>query len=142
MDILLAIDGSKNSLAAAASLIDHVDWFAKAPTVHLLYVHLPVPKVGAFGRGPSKSALEKYYAEEGDECLAKAKALLDKAKVPHVDTVLVGQPSEAICKYATEKKCDLICMGTRGLGAAANLIVGSVATKVLHASKVPVMLVK
>ena len=33
-------------------------------------------------------------------------------------------------------------MGTRGLTAAANMILGSVATKVLHSSKVPVLLVK
>jgi nucleotide-binding universal stress UspA family protein len=142
MNILLAVDGSKNSLNAVSSLIEHVNWFAEAPAVHLLYVHLPVPKVGGFGGGPSKSMLEKYYQEEGEECLTKARRLLDKAKVDYDDAILVGPVAETICKYAAQKKCDLIVMGTRGQSSAVNLVVGSVATKVLHAATVPVMLVK
>ena len=142
MNILLAVDGSKNSLDAVTSLIKHVDWFEKPPTVHLLYVHLPVPKVGAFGHGPSKDALAKYYIEEGEQALAQAKTLLDQARLPHRDAILVGPPAEVICKHATDEGCDLICMGTRGLGAAAGMIMGSVATKVLHSASMPVLLVK
>lgn len=140
MNILLAVDGSKNSLDAVASLIRHVDWFSAPPKVRLLYVHLPVPKVGALG--PSKTALARYYNEEGAEHLAKANRLLDKANLPHVVSILVGDPAETICKVAKAEKCDLICMGSRGLGATANLVLGSVATKVLHGAKVPVLLVK
>ena len=33
-------------------------------------------------------------------------------------------------------------MGTRGHGAVANMLIGSVATKVLHLVEVPVLLVK
>jgi nucleotide-binding universal stress UspA family protein len=142
MNILLAVDGSKNSLDAVASVIRHADWYAKPPTVNLLYVHLPVPKIGSIAGGPSRSSLERYYREEGEECLAKAKKLLDKSGLPYKESILVGQIAETICKQADALGCDLICMGTRGLGAAANLVVGSVATKVLHAAKVPVLLVK
>ncbi|MCE9642399.1 MAG: universal stress protein, partial [Betaproteobacteria bacterium] len=35
-----------------------------------------------------------------------------------------------------------IVMGTRGAGAVANMVLGSVATKVLHLVEVPVLLVK
>lgn len=142
MNILLAIDGSKNFLDALNSLIKHVDWFKQPPTVHLLYVHLAVPKVGAFGHGPSKDALARYYREEGEQALAKAKKLLDKARLPHRDAILVGVPAEMICKHAADENCELICMGTRGLGAAAGMIMGSVATKVLHSASMPVLLVK
>lgn len=142
MKILLAVDGSKNSLDAVRSLIDHAGWFKAHPEVHLLYVHLPVPKVGLFGAGPSKATLEKYYREEGEAALSKARKLLDKAGVPHKDAILVGPTAETICEQADAKGCDLIFMGTRGLTAAANMILGSVATKVLHSSKVPVLLVK
>lgn len=142
MNILLAVDGSKNSLDAVSSLIKHVDWFREPPTVHLTYVHLPVPRVGAFGAGPSKEALSRYYREEGVRALAKAKKLLDKAAIPHEDAILVGPVAETLCKLATTEKCDLICMGTRGFSAVANMIMGSVATKVLHSAKVPVLLVK
>ena len=140
MNILLAVDGSKNSLNAVSSLIRHADWFKDKPTVRLVYVHLPVPKLGGFG--PSKKAIEKYYQEEGAQCLAKAKKLLDKFGVPHEDMILVGQVAETICRVATDSKTDLICMGTRGKGAVTSLLAGSTATKVLHNAKVPVMLVK
>jgi nucleotide-binding universal stress UspA family protein len=143
MNILLAVDGSKNSLDAVASLITHVNWFKELPKVQLLYVHLPVPSVGgAFGHGPSKEALDKYYTEEGEAALATAKSMLDKARVPHADSIVVGQPADTICDHAIRAECELICMGTRGLGAAQSLVLGSVANKVLHMSSIPVLLVK
>ncbi len=37
---------------------------------------------------------------------------------------------------------DVIVMGTRGMGALANLALGSTATKVVHLAEVPVTLVK
>lgn len=141
MNILLAVDGSKCSLEAVSSLIRHVSWFREVPTVRLLTVHLPVPKVGGLG-GPSKKMLDKYYREEGEQNLAKAQKLLDKAGIPHADKILVGPVGETICQYAANQNVDLICMGTRGLGAAAGLMMGSVATKVLHNARVPVLLVK
>ncbi len=143
MNILLAVDGSKHSLNAVSSIISHANWFKEPPKVHLVFVHLPVPKVGgAFGHGPSKEALEKYYTEEGEQALAEAKKMLDAARIPHSDAILVGQPEELIAQHATDEKCELICMGTRGLGAAASLVLGSVANKVLHSATVPVLLVK
>ena len=90
MKILLAVDGSKNSLDAVSSLIEHAGWFKEPPTVCLAFVHPPVPKIGAFGGGPSKAALANYYRDEGEAALAKAKKLLDKAKIPHEDAILVG----------------------------------------------------
>lgn len=141
MQILLAVDGSKNSLDAVSSLIRHVDWFETPPTVHLTYVHLPVPRIGGFAH-PSKTALANYYREEGEAALAKAQKLLDKAGLPHQDAILVGPVAETLCKHAGNEKCELICMGTRGMSGVANLLMGSVATQVLHRAAVPVLLVK
>ena len=39
MKILLAVDGSKQSLAAVQSLIEHADWYRDRPTVELVTVH-------------------------------------------------------------------------------------------------------
>ena len=141
MQILLAVDGSKNSLGAVSGLIRHVDWFEKPPTVHLAFVHLPVPKIGGFAH-PSKSALANYYRDEGEAALAGARRLLDKAGIPHADAILVGPVAETLCKHAENEKCELICMGTRGIGSIANMLMGSVAAKVLHRARVPVLLVK
>ena len=140
MKILLAVDGSKNSLDAVRSLIEHAGWYKAKPVVVLTFVHLPVPRVGAFG--PSKEVLEEYYREEGTAALAKAKKLLDRANIKYSASILVGDVAATLCGHADEQKCDLIFIGTRGLSAAANMIVGSVATKVLHNARMPVLLVK
>lgn len=141
MKILLAVDGSKASRDAVTSLVRRATWFREPPFVHLLYVHLPVPRVGAFA-GPSKAALTRYYSEEGALCLSGARGVLDKSPIRYEASILVGPIAGTICKEAAAKKCELIWMGTRGMGSGAGLLLGSTATKVLHASKVPVMLVK
>lgn len=142
MHILLAVDGSRHSLAAVNGLIRHVGWFAKPPTVHLTHVRLPVPKIGSVAKGPSKTALANYYREEGEQALAKAQKLLDKAGIPWDAAILVGPVAETLCRHAANERCVLICMGTRGLGSVGSLLMGSVATKVLHNATVPVLLVK
>jgi nucleotide-binding universal stress UspA family protein len=53
--------------------------------------------------------------------------------------VLVGDPAAAIAKFAQDNGADLIAMGTRGLGAASSLLMGSVAAKILHHAKIPVL---
>jgi nucleotide-binding universal stress UspA family protein len=138
MKILIAVDGSKPSLKALQLLVDHSDWYREAPEVELITVHLPVPAVG---RVP-KSQLERYYVEEGEAKLAPAKKKLDAAGVPYQAHVLVGPVAESIVKHAKDKRCDLIYIGTRGMSAVGAAFIGSTATKVLHISETPVLLVK
>ncbi|MDP3635888.1 MAG: universal stress protein, partial [Azonexus sp.] len=54
----------------------------------------------------------------------------------------VGQPAEVIAKLATELACDLILMGTHGRSRIAGLVMGSVASRVLHLAACPVLLIK
>jgi nucleotide-binding universal stress UspA family protein len=137
MKILLAVDGSKNCLAAVDSLIEHAGWYRAKPEVELVTVHLPVPSVGA-----SRAQAQKYYDEEGGENLAPAKKKLDAAKLPYAEHILVGPIAETLVKHAKDARCDLIYVGTRGMTAAANALLGSTVTKVLHLSTVPVLIAK
>ena len=138
MKILIAVDGSKPSLKALQLLIEHSDWYREPPEVELITVHLPVPAVG---RVP-KSQLERYYVEEGEAKLAPAKKKLDAARVPYKAHVLVGPVAESIVKHAKDKRCHLIYIGTRGMSELGAAFIGSTATKVLHISDTPVLLVK
>ena len=142
MKILLAADGSKYSIDAAKFLITHMDWAREKPQVHLLYVHPPVPKLSGLGAVVGKKQLERYYQEEGAEALAAAKQVLDAAKIAYTASVLVGPPAETIIAYAKRERCDLLLIGHRGVSAAASMVLGSVASKVLHLSSIPVLLVK
>ncbi|MDP1900390.1 MAG: universal stress protein [Rubrivivax sp.] len=47
-----------------------------------------------------------------------------------------------LARRADELGCDGIVMGTRGMTAIGSVVMGSVATKVVHAANVPVTLVK
>jgi nucleotide-binding universal stress UspA family protein len=138
MKILVAVDGSKPSMKAVQLLVEHCDWYREPPAVELVAVHLPVPKVGHL----NKAQLERYYQEEGLGMLAAAKKKLDGAGIPYKATVLVGPVAEALVKHAEDKRCDLIYIGTRGMSELGKALVGSTATKVLHISDVPVLLVK
>jgi len=54
----------------------------------------------------------------------------------------VGYPAEEILRYAEENDIDLILMATHGRSGIRRWVMGSVAEKVLRASKVPVWLVR
>ena len=142
MKILLAVDGSKGSLDAVQCLIDHADWFREKPQVHLVTVHLPVPQLPRMGMAVGKAQIQKYYEEEGEARLAAAKRKLDAARIDYVVQVLVGPVAESIVKYAKDKRCDLIYVGTRGMTEIGKAMVGSTASKVLHIADTPVLLVK
>lgn len=141
MNILVAIDGSDVSLRAVRGLIDHIRWFRDAPTVHLLHVHLPVP-VGLALQHVSRETVDRYYREEGEAVLAPALALLEGAGLAASPHIHVGHPAETVVKLAGELCCELICLGTHGRGALGEALLGSVATRVLHLSSIPVLLIK
>jgi len=50
--------------------------------------------------------------------------------------------AETIIRQARLARCDLIMTGTRGMSAAASLLLGSCANKVVNVSPIPVLLVK
>jgi nucleotide-binding universal stress UspA family protein len=142
MKILVAVDGSKPSLKAVQLLIDHSDWYRSSPEVELVAVHLPVPKLPRMGAAVGKGQIERYYREEGEAMLAPAKRKLDGAGIGYQARVLVGPVAETIVKHAADKRCDIIYIGTRGMSALGKALIGSTATKILHISHAPVLLVK
>lgn len=71
------------------------------------------------------------------------KAATAIAHIPYASTVLLtGSPAAALLEYADSHNCDLIVMGSRGLGAIQEWMLGSVSHHVVQQSKVPVLIVK
>ena len=141
MKILVAIDGSPQSLATVAALADRLTWFRDSPALSLIHAHLPIPYKAATS-WVGHAAVAKYYDEESEAALAGAKELLESRGISYMVEKLVGDPADEIVRHAAAKKFDLIAMGTHGHTALANLVMGSVATKVLARSKVPVLFVR
>ena len=52
---------------------------------------------------------------------------------------LIGQPSEALTKYAISKNIDLIVMGTRGYGLVKSFFVGSTTDRLVRQAPCPIL---
>jgi nucleotide-binding universal stress UspA family protein len=139
--ILLPVDGSDCALRAVGHLVAHTAWFREVPEIHLLHVQPPIP-IGRALAHVGKETLHNHYMEESREHLLGAQRRLDAAGRFHTTHVHVGQAAEVIARMANELACDLIVMGTHGRSGIAGLVVGSVASRVLHLAACPVMMVK
>lgn len=140
MKILVPVDGSESANRA----IDHVIRQATNQTgmdIHVLNVQIPILS-GHVKMFITEQQLNDYYRDEGYAALKSAQERLKQANVAHTHHISVGHVAETIAQYAKENTIDQIIMGTRGMGAISDFVLGSVATKVIHLSSVPVTLIK
>ena len=140
LTFLVPVDGSEHSDRAIEQVIRQLKWFKEAVVIHLLNVQPHMS--GGVGAFVSHDAIAKFQQDEGMKELQAAMRKLDAAGVKYQHHIGVGDPAETIGGYAKEQRCDLIFMGTRGMGSVSNLVLGSVAMKVIHLTSVPVLLVK
>jgi nucleotide-binding universal stress UspA family protein len=86
--------------------------------------------------------IAKSSLEEAGRLLAEPLKALERAKIAVKSKVLLGEPANESAAHVEDSGADCVVMGTRGLGAVGGLVLGSVASKVVHLVKVPVTLVK
>lgn len=140
---LIAFDGSENAMRAIDEILDTMD--TSKLHLHLLYVCEPVQiNELIFSRDPvlTMLSIKKANEEAGLALLTPAKARLESTGIAFEAHVRTGNPAEVITDFSREYHCDLIVMGTRGMGAIKNLLLGSVASKVIHLTEKPLLLVK
>lgn len=89
------------------------------------------------------------YPELGERALANSKEYIEGIRVRlasqglTVDTrVLEGIPAAAIVDFAKSSGSDLIAIGTHGRTGLGQLMLGSVANKVVHSAPCPVLLIR
>ena len=141
MKLLIAIDGSETALRALHYVVDHPDFFGDNAELLLVFVHLPVPssRVKAI---VGNDVIEQYYKDESEEALGPTRELLAGKAYRVTERPLIGQPAAEIIATAQGNGCDLVVMGTQGRSAFGNLIMGSVAMRVIANSTVPVLSIK
>ena len=141
MKILIAADGSEYTKKATAYVASRPEWLQQDSELHVLHVEPPVasPRARAF---LGSDAVNNYYKEESALALEKAESILRDRNVPFKSSYLVGDIAERIHEYARQHGIDMIVMGSHGHGTFKNLVMGSVATKVLATSTVPVLIVR
>jgi len=67
---------------------------------------------------------------------------LRRSGIAFKEVALTGDPGQAFAQLAQAKKVGLIVMGSHGRTALKNVLLGSVATKVLASCTVPVLIVR
>lgn len=137
---LIAVDGSEPSL----KVIDYVitEAASRATKPQLWLVNVQAPLSNDITRFIDEKVVDDYHRETGDAALAQARQKLDAAGLAYSAHIMLGEAAPTLVEFARDKACSLIIMGARGLGSVAGLLLGSVATKVVKLSTVPVLLVK
>lgn len=140
MNILIAADGSPHTRRAARYVAEHLRDYGKAPRIHVLHVHpkLPYPGVATV---IGAQAVERYQREESEKAIAVASKQLPPGKVRCTTAWVVGDVASEVKAYVRRHKIDQVVMGSHGRGAFAGLALGSTATKIIAAVKVPVLVV-
>lgn len=140
MNILLAVDGSKYTKKMLAYLTTHDEIFSANNSYTVLTVQPALPPRARAAVG--KDVVNSYYADETDKVLAPVAKFLARHDIKAKSEWKLGPAGETIARFADEGKFDLLVMGSHGNGALGNLVMGSVATKVLAQCAVPVLLVR
>lgn len=119
VDQAISLGGNCNSTIYAISVVDlYPDQMAVAP------------------------ALVEKMSEEARQYLDAAKEKIDNANLPCETIVhMGGQPQDFIIQEAKDKDIDLIVMGTHGRSGLKNILIGSVAQKVIGQAPCPVLVV-
>lgn len=139
--VLIAVDGS-NPAKSAIATVASVTRAGLSPSVVLVNVRT-WPIIYGEASFMSLEQIEKAEREYQQALLAEAEAQALAAGLAVTGKMaLVGEPASEIVRAAEECGADQIAMGTHGRGALGNLFIGSVAQRVVHLSKVPVLLCK
>jgi nucleotide-binding universal stress UspA family protein len=139
MNILIPVDGSKNSDDAVRYTMRLLRSGTRAQ-LHLINVQPGLSgDVTAF---VAADTIADFHQERSRVESQSACALLDADKTPYRLHTAVGPIAEKIAQCVRQHAIDQVVMGSRGMGSIGNLLLGSVATKVIHLVAVPVTLVK
>ena len=123
MKILVGVDGSRHSkkaLIEAINVAKKFSGFIKAVTVY-------------------KQGMD----QEAEKVLEETEQHLKKEKVDHsLSSILGSNPARALVNIAKHENFDLIVVGSRGLGSAASILLGSVSRQVVSKANCDVLVVK
>jgi nucleotide-binding universal stress UspA family protein len=140
MKILLSVDGSSYTKRMLAYLVTHDEVFHTNNEFTVLTVQPPVPNRARAAVG--KEVVDNYYTIESERVISPVHKFLLRHGIDAKTVTKVGQIGETIGKFADDGKFDMLIMGSHGQGTIVNMVMGSVATKVIANCKTPVLLIR
>jgi nucleotide-binding universal stress UspA family protein len=144
----IAIDGSKFGREAVKYLLRHLALFGAKPEITLLHVvsdfaGAVMPDMGGIALPAySEAEVRALQKKSFEVAIAPVRKLLAKGNIKASEVCLVGNPGDELSAYAKKKKLDVLVMGSHGFGALKAAVLGSVATRVMAHSTVPLLLVR
>ncbi len=133
MNILVPVDGSPASLRALDYAIAH---YPEASFVLLTVQNVEIASELMY------TDWQELLEQAAVKALKEATEKSEAASVRFETFVRMGAIAETVAQVAREKSIDHIVMGARGLGSIQGLLLGSVATKIIHLAEVPITLIK
>jgi nucleotide-binding universal stress UspA family protein len=137
--ILVAVDGSEPAAHALQEAID----LARGEGARLTLISVAAPPrwLGSPGPYVAPVPLEDEFERRAQQVVEEAEASVPE-DVPVSTVVRSGPAAQAILDRVEAGGHDLIVMGSRGLGSAGSLLLGSVSRAVLADSRVPVLIAR
>jgi nucleotide-binding universal stress UspA family protein len=132
--IVLATDGSDSAAAAESQAVE----LAKQDGAKLILVHV---HERILGKGGGDLQADEPEVEQ------QVKSRADEISKDGIETsveirdVMLGGPAHPIAELAEQAGADLIVIGSRGLSSVSGVLLGSVAQRLLHLAKCPVLVV-
>lgn len=138
--ILVPLDFSSNSSRA----LDYAHTLATRFSASLHLVHVcEVPSLTTGSMDAYAVAYSNWSQQLGEEAERELLKLLPKLTGVTVTTeVLFGSPARALVTAATNRRIDLIVMGTHGHGPLMHALMGNVAERVVRTAPCPVLTVR
>jgi len=140
MKILIAVDGSEYTKRMLAYMAAHEEWFGPKHSYTVIHGVLAVPHRAAAFVG--LEATRKFYESDAEDVFRPIRAFFAQQGLDATFVHTIGHVAQSIASRAEEGKFDLVVMGSHGHGEVANLVLGSIATKVLAQCKVPVLIIR
>jgi nucleotide-binding universal stress UspA family protein len=139
MKILLPVDGSEVSLDAVRYAVRLA---RSGLRMHAVLANVQEPaSLYELVVAHDADVIDLISAEAGAHALASAETLLKQADIPYEREVAKGDPAHTLVDILERFGCDMVIMGARGMGTLRSALLGSVSHEMLHAARVPVMIV-
>ncbi len=140
MKILVAVDGSPYTKKMLAYLAAHDEWLGPHHQYTVVHAVPVVPSRAAAVM--ERETLRAYYQDTADKVFKPIRTFFSKQGLNAQFVAKTGNAAEVIAEAARKGDYDLLVLGSHGHGTLTNLVMGSVATKVLANCGTPALLVR
>jgi nucleotide-binding universal stress UspA family protein len=135
--VVVGVDGSpqaREALRMAAHL-------ARLADASVIAIHVITPaEPSAFSHPRAALRANEVARRAGEQILSRAHRVA--GDVLSTRELHFGDPADTLCRRAAELGCDLVVVGSRGIGRVERLLLGSVSTAVAERAPCSVLVVR